>query len=124
MQVKAEALEKEAADDEAATGAAQAQLEALAAERSGGEERAAKRRRLGELDGEASTLKAEVELHKHNDPEVLKVLRDRVATAKEAADRWTDNLWSLKDHLVKRMGEDKKKIDQLLETGGEFDYVD
>lgn len=122
--MKATALETAAEEDETGTAAAGERRRELAAERAGGDERVAKRRRLAELDQEAASLKTEVEKHKHNDPEVLKLIRSRVATAKGAADRWTDNLWSLRDHLVKRMGEDKKKIDELLETGGEFDYVE
>ena len=87
------------------------------------EERASKVRRLEEARDVTGRLEREIEEHRYNDPEVIRELENKVQTAKEATDRWTDNVWTLKDHLVKRMGRTAAEIDRALEINDDFDYV-
>lgn len=47
-----------------------------------------------------------------------------VATARVAVNRWTDNVWALKSHLMRKFGRSSKEVDRMMELGDDFDYVD
>jgi hypothetical protein len=41
---------------------------------------------------------------------------------KTAADRWTDNVFAVKQYLVKKKGMNSKEVNKYLEIGDNFDY--
>lgn len=118
-----EALEKENAAHRAAIAEAEARIATLSAGRVESEERKEKLARLAALREESRALEAEVETHKHNDPEVIKELARKVEVARAAANRWTDNTWALKDYLKKKLGRTAKEADLMLGINDDFDYV-
>lgn len=109
--------------DEAAVTELQARVAAMEAERTETPERAAKVARWKELTAAKTALSGELALYRANDPEVIKEIQGKIRTAKTAADRWTDNAWCLRDHLVKKLGVDRSQADRMLGITSEFDYV-
>jgi hypothetical protein len=57
------------------------------------------------------------------DPEILGALEKKVKIAKDAADRWTDAIFSIKSYLVKKHGLENAKVDAMLGIKDSFDYV-
>jgi hypothetical protein len=49
----------------------------------------------------------------------MKAYRAQCSVNKAGAERWTDNAWTMKDHLTKKRGLMSKDVDQLLGTGSE-----
>jgi hypothetical protein len=58
-----------------------------------------------------------------SDPDALAALQARAVVCKAAADRWTDNVWTLKSYLVNSMGKAPVEVDSLLGIDDSFDYV-
>ncbi|KAI2513634.1 hypothetical protein MHU86_774 [Fragilaria crotonensis] len=87
-----------------------------------GGERAAKLARLAELSKEHAALQIEYEALKENDPQALADLQKELELVKNAANRWTDNVFNCKTYLVKKRGMDKKEAIKILGITPAFDY--
>lgn len=83
--------------------------------------RAAKLERLNEIAKERAKILAELETLKENDPQAIADLEKELELVKQAANRWTDNLFNCKDYLVKKRGMDKKEACKLLGIPASFD---
>lgn len=83
--------------------------------------RAAKLERLNEIAKERAKIQAELETLKENDPQAIADLEKELELVKQAAFRWTDNLFNCKDYLVKKRGMDKKEAFKLLGIPASFD---
>jgi len=85
-------------------------------------ERAKKMSRRSELS--ALKIKATEELNalKRNDPQAIADLEKELELVKNAANRWTDNIFACKDYLVKKRGMDKKETMKILGITDAFDY--
>ncbi|TNJ27251.1 Mnd1 [Giardia muris] len=73
-----------------------------------------------------ATLKEQKERFKQlskNDPEVANRLKSFTKTAIEQANIWTDNILSLKKHLVEKYGMDPKELGNHLGITVDFDYL-
>lgn len=112
----------------------------------GQDERLEMKERLGALQARHDELERELAVLRENDPEVLRELGERgaaaclallasghsrrccaeggVKTAKDATNRWTDNLWSVKSYVVKKLGRSSREVDQMLRLPADFDYVE
>lgn len=86
-----------------------------------GGERAAKLARLSELSKEHAALQIEYEALKENDPQALADLQKELELVKNAANRWTDNVFNCKTYLVKKRGMDKKEAIKILGITPAFD---
>ena len=86
-----------------------------------GGERVAKLARLASLTKERETLEAELETLKENDPQALADLQKELELVKNAANRWTDNIFNCKTYLVKKRGMDKKDAIKILGITDAFD---
>ncbi|XP_065830909.1 meiotic nuclear division protein 1 homolog [Oscarella lobularis] len=73
---------------------------------------------------EEAKLKAEVEKYKDLDPEVLKEKENGTSVAKEAANRWTDNVFGIKSWCKKKFGIEGKDIDKNYGVPADFDYLE
>ena len=71
-------------------------------------------------DGLVSTL----DTLKEHDPETIRQMKEDIKTAVEGANRWTDNIWSMKSFLTRKQGISSKEADQALEIPPDFDYVE
>lgn len=85
-------------------------------------ERPTKLARLAELDKEMKSLTTELESLKENDPHALADLEKELKLVSEAANRWTDNIFTCKSHLTKKRGMNNKEAYKLLGITSAFDY--
>jgi hypothetical protein len=124
LQTKARtaALEGALAAEEAGAAAAAAREAALSADAAGAAERAAKLAQLAALRARRSALEAEVKAAADFDPAVTAELLAKAKKCKAAADRWTDNLFALKAHLIKKMGMGVKEASAMLGLSDDFDF--
>ena len=58
---------------------------------------------------------------KENDPQALADLQKELELVKNAANRWTDNVFNCKTYLVKKRGMDKKEAIKILGITPAFD---
>lgn len=59
---------------------------------------------------------------KENDPAVIDELKKELRMTQEAANRWTDNIFTCKSYLTKKRGMSSKEAEQILNITGNFDY--
>lgn len=85
-------------------------------------ERAKKLARLSELATTRKAVEAELEKLKENDPQAIADLEKELKLVKEAANRWTDNIFSCKDYLVKKRAMGKQEVNKILGITSAFDY--
>nr|DBA29019.1 TPA: hypothetical protein GDO54_009289 [Pyxicephalus adspersus] len=69
-------------------------------------------------------LRAELEKYKECDPDVIEEIRKNNKVAKDAVNRWTDNIFSVKSWAKKKFGFEESKIDKTFGIPEEFDYID
>jgi len=85
-------------------------------------QRAKKIARLRELAEEKKSMEGELESLKENDPQVLADLKKELNLVTDAANRWTDNIFTCKSYLTKKRGMSSKEACTLLGINSEFDY--
>ncbi|KAL3940107.1 MAG: hypothetical protein SGBAC_005291 [Bacillariaceae sp.] len=80
-------------------------------EQDGGEEntRAAKLVKLSILSQKKGALEEQLQGLKENDPAALANLEKELRLVRDAAHRWTDNIFECKSYLVKKRGMEKKE---------------
>jgi Leucine zipper with capping helix domain len=83
--------------------------------------RAIKLQRVADLAKRKTTLEAELEVLKENDPAALADLEKELRLVTQAAHRWTDNIFECKSYLVKKRGVDKKQANKMLGITDNFD---
>uniref|UniRef100_A0A2K6SWA3 Meiotic nuclear division protein 1 homolog n=1 Tax=Saimiri boliviensis boliviensis TaxID=39432 RepID=A0A2K6SWA3_SAIBB len=88
------------------------------------EERAVLAKELSSLRDQREQLKAEVEKYKDCDPQVVAEIRRANKVAKEAANRWTDNIFAIKSWAKRKFGFEESKIDKTFGIPKDFDYID
>ncbi|XP_040481420.1 meiotic nuclear division protein 1 homolog [Ursus maritimus] len=88
------------------------------------EERAMLAKELSSLRDQREQLKAEVEKYKECDPQVVEEIRQANKVAKEAANRWTDNIFAIKSWAKRKFGFEENKIDKNFGIPEDFDYID
>lgn len=69
-------------------------------------------------------LSEELEHFKECDPEVLEKMRKETKIAHEAANRWTDNIFTIKSWCTKKFGVEEKTIDKNFGIPEDFDYIE
>lgn len=87
-------------------------------------ERAAKLQKLKELQESKAKAQSELDKLKENDPQAMVDLEKQYRLCKEAANRWTDNLFSCKSYLVKKRGMSSKEAMKIVGISDTFDYPD
>ncbi|XP_048366085.1 meiotic nuclear division protein 1 homolog [Sphaerodactylus townsendi] len=87
-------------------------------------ERAALTKELTALRQKKDQLKLEIETYKECDPDVIEEIRQANKVAKEAANRWTDNIFSVKSWAKRKFGFEDSKINKTFGIPEDFDYVD
>lgn len=85
-------------------------------------ERVTKLTRLAVLTKDFAVYEQELEGLKENDPQALADLQKELDLVKNAANRWTDNIFNCKTYLVKKRGMDKKEATKILGITAAFDY--
>ena len=73
-------------------------------------DRASKLQKLNDLIEQEKLLNQQLEVLKSNDPEEVARVEKTADYCKSAADRWTDNIFTLKSYLVKKQGISGKEV--------------
>jgi hypothetical protein len=123
LQGKVKDLEASIEADTARTEEARAKATELESATEDSEERRELATRLAELEAEEQEVLARLKTHEENDPEVVDALAKKILIAKGAADRWTDNVWAIKDMCVSKFNTDPKMFDKMVGISDSFDYV-
>jgi len=79
---------------------------------------------LKQLTEEHEKAAIELESLKDNDPELLEKIASEIEESKEAANKWTDNLFQLKSWIKKKFPIDEKQIDKQFGIPEDLDYVE
>ncbi|XP_042090192.1 meiotic nuclear division protein 1 homolog isoform X2 [Ovis aries] len=88
------------------------------------EERTMLAKELSSLRDQKEQLQAEVEKYRECDPQVVEEIRQANQVAKEAANRWTDNIFAIKSWAKRKFGFEENKIDKNFGIPEDFDYID
>jgi len=97
-------------------------LEELRKTRSLGPERLSKMARLEACGAREAEVERELASRKANDPEELKRIKAFAMRSKRAGERWTDNIYSIKQYMTKKKGMNSKEVDKFIGIDGNFDY--
>ncbi|KAL1465195.1 hypothetical protein WDU94_004784 [Cyamophila willieti] len=76
------------------------------------------------LNKELDTIKKELEKYKDNDPAMLKTIEKSAEIAKEAANRWTDNVFSIKSWCKNKFGLEESALNKHFGIPEELDYIE
>lgn len=95
-----------------------------AANKQDSDERTAQLEKLEELRERKANLDKELNQYADLDPDLLKKIQDDVQIAKEAVERYTDNIFELKKYCQVKFGMDGKIFDSSFELPEEFDYIE
>ncbi|KAM6313322.1 meiotic nuclear division protein 1 homolog [Aegotheles albertisi] len=87
-------------------------------------ERAALIEELAALQQKKEQLKAEIDKYRECDPDVVEEMRQTNKVAKEAANRWTDNIFSIKSWAKRKFGFEESRIDKSFGIPEDLDYID
>ncbi len=118
------ALRDEQARLDAQTADLEAREQAGLPARAPGPERDSLRSDLSALEARRSELSAQLETLRDLDPALLAARRKEVGIAREACDRWTDNVFALQAHVVNAFGIARADFCAQFEVPEDFDYVE
>lgn len=101
----------------------EAQLEEAAAMREESKDRDALLERYTCLERERGTLAGKLEVHRANDPKLLAQKRTDSEKAKQAANRWTDNIFTLQSFCSNNFGIERSQFNEQFGLPEDFDYI-
>ncbi|XP_013406769.1 meiotic nuclear division protein 1 homolog [Lingula anatina] len=79
---------------------------------------------LSRAEDERDKLRLEVDKYKECDPEVLEAMKKEALIAKEAANRWTDNIFATKSWIKRKFAFEDSVIDKQFGIPEDFDYLE
>ena len=85
-----------------------------------GEDRSHLLQTLADCQRRRAELDAEIAQYRDCDPEALEAMRRESATATEAANRWTDNVYNIKTWCKRKFAMEEAVIDKQFGIPGEF----
>jgi len=88
------------------------------------EERATKMARLEELQNKNSELKTELKKYIEFDPELIEDMEQDIQEARDAANRWTDNILTLRKWCSESFGIDETAFNANFAVPEELEYVE
>jgi ABC-type phosphate transport system auxiliary subunit len=80
-------------------------------------------KRHGELEGEFAACSAKLEVHRANDPKLLAQKRIAANTATSAANRWTDNIFTLQSFCANNFSIPRSQFNEQFGLPDDFDYI-
>jgi len=117
-------LTADAAGKEAELATAAARKAELLETRQPSEQRDADVQKLRVLKKRKRDVQNRLDELRENDPALLDEMREQNKMLLEGANRWTDNIFCIKDHVVKKKGYmDSKEFDKWFELSSNFDYL-
>ncbi|XP_027312444.1 meiotic nuclear division protein 1 homolog isoform X1 [Anas platyrhynchos] len=121
---KLEELQSQLAESSQKKEALQKSIEKSKIGREDTAERAALTEELAALRKKKEQLKAEIDKYRECDPDVVEEMRQTNKIAKEAANRWTDNIFAIKSWAKRKFGFEESRIDKSFGIPEDFDYID
>jgi len=100
------------------------QIESLKDGREETEERKEKLARLEVLRKENDTVKTDLQKYAENDPDYIRALEDGADIARESANRWTDNIFSVRSWCTEKFSCSTADFNQNFEVDPDLDYVE
>uniref|UniRef100_K3X901 Meiotic nuclear division protein 1 homolog n=1 Tax=Globisporangium ultimum (strain ATCC 200006 / CBS 805.95 / DAOM BR144) TaxID=431595 RepID=K3X901_GLOUD len=88
------------------------------------DDRVQKLQRLAELQKKVKVLKTNIHHLAENDPEILREMERKVQIAKLGADRWTDNVFTMRSWVAQKRGCASSEVDKWLGIKDDFDYIE
>lgn len=82
---------------------------------------------LGDLDQkekETKELRLKLERLRECDPEVLEEMKQKTIIAKDSANRWTDNIFSVKSWCKRKFAIEESAINKNFGIPEELDYIE
>ena len=73
---------------------------------------------------ESVELKSKLEQLRECDPEVINDVKKKTMIAKESANRWTDNVFSIKSWCKKKFSIEESSINKNFNIPEELDYIE
>ncbi|VDN17464.1 unnamed protein product [Gongylonema pulchrum] len=87
-------------------------------------ERTEREKQIADLQKKHEELKAKLEKLCEDGPEALTRLQADVDKARDAANRWTDNIFAAKKWCKRKFGAEDKMLDAQFGIPPDFDYVE
>ncbi|XP_077971529.1 meiotic nuclear division protein 1 homolog [Styela clava] len=78
---------------------------------------------LTTLQADKDSLTEELARLKDCDPETIKQMQEEIGIAKDAANRWTDNIFSLKTWIKRKFPIDENIINKQFDIPEDLDYI-
>uniref|UniRef100_G3MNW5 Meiotic nuclear division protein 1 homolog n=1 Tax=Amblyomma maculatum TaxID=34609 RepID=G3MNW5_AMBMU len=78
---------------------------------------------LSELEQSRDELSAELQKHRDCDPEVLEEIKKQTVVAKDAANRWTDNIFAIKSWVKNKFFIEEAVLNKQFNIPEELDYI-
>ncbi|KAI8351539.1 meiotic nuclear division protein 1, partial [Blakeslea trispora] len=79
---------------------------------------------LDQLNTISADLRKALEQYKQNDPQLYQKKASAANTAKEAANRWTENVWEIQSFCVNRFGMERALFDKTFGIQEDFDTIE
>ncbi|WVZ13565.1 hypothetical protein V8G54_011131 [Vigna mungo] len=82
---------------------------------------------LKAVEQQHNELKVELEKYRDNDPAAFEAMREAIAVAQASANRWTDNIFTLRQWCSNNFPQAKEQLENLYKEVGltdDFDYLE
>lgn len=103
------------------------QCEALKKGREESDEREEALAELKTIEMKYNELKEEMEKYADNDPAAVQAMKEAIEVAHAAANRWTDNVFTLRQWCSNNFPQAKEQLENMYQEAGitdEFDYLE
>lgn len=103
------------------------QCEALRKGREESDEREEALAELKTIEMKYNELKEEMEKYADNDPAAVQAMKEAIEVAHAAANRWTDNVFTLRQWCSNNFPQAKEQLENMYQEAGitdEFDYLE
>lgn len=101
----------------------EAQLSEAAAQREDSKDRDDLLEKYNELEEARRVAASKLEMHRANDPKLLAQKRTDATKAKQAANRWTDNIFSLQSYCSSHFAIERSQFNEQFSIPEDFDYI-
>ncbi|KAI9281017.1 meiotic nuclear division protein 1 [Sporodiniella umbellata] len=123
-QTKLDTLQKQVEQEKETKARLEAEVEKAKESRKETEERESLLKELEELKATHQALQTELATYQDNDP-VLHAKKEKAAqVAKEAANRWTENIWEIESYCVNRFHMERSVFKKSFDIPDDFDVLD
>lgn len=78
---------------------------------------------INELESQLEQTQKQLHIYKESDPEVLAEIRNVSQIAWEAANRWTDNIFSIRSWVTSKFGLPSSEFDRNFGIPEDLDYI-